>query len=174
MKNKIICIGNRFVENDCAGIKVYEYLLEKRLPDNTELIEGGIAGLNLLPFLEDASTVVFVDSISGFSGKPSSLTPHEHHHKNGECICKYNKDIVVLKEEDIKQELNDPHYGHHSGVAYLLTIFSNIYRKEHNCNFFLVGLEGECCKKKIEEAAKKAILIINKLHKNSKSTPMII
>ena len=67
MKNRIICIGNRLIENDRAGVLVYDLLAAQTMPTHTELIEGGISGLNLLCFLENAGTVVFVDTVSGFT-----------------------------------------------------------------------------------------------------------
>ncbi len=63
---RIICIGNRFVEEDSAGYQVFQELSLKPLPEDVELIDGGLAGLDLLRFIEGAEEVVFVDSISGF------------------------------------------------------------------------------------------------------------
>ena len=65
--NRIICIGNRFVEEDAAGLAVYDRLLEMDLPSSIQVIEGGLAGLNLLAHLEHGGRIVFVDTVTGFA-----------------------------------------------------------------------------------------------------------
>ena len=48
-------------------LQVFDRLQEMQpLPAGIELIEGGLAGLNLLPLLERGGRVVFVDAVSGF------------------------------------------------------------------------------------------------------------
>ncbi len=141
MINRIICIGNSLVETDSAGIEVYERLRLKAIPEHTELIEGGLAGLNLLSFLEDVSTVVFVDSVSGFT------SPGE---------------IVVLNEKEIKAELNDLQYGHAAGIPYLLALLPAVCEGELPDRVFLVGLEGRCSCDTVDRAANLAIAMVQK------------
>ena len=138
MKSRIICIGNRLVENDRAGIDVYDRLVLKKIPEHIELIEGGIAGLNLLCFLENVVNVVFVDAVCGFTA------PGE---------------IVVLNKEQIKNEIRDKHYGHYSGIAYLLTVLPKVCEGDLPRKIFLIGLEGRCSPQTINRAADMAILI---------------
>lgn len=138
MKNRIICIGNSLVETDGAGLGVYERLLTKKIPKNVELMEGGIAGLNLLCFLENVSTVVFVDAVEGFT------LPGR---------------IVLLNEEEIKSSLHDCHYGHDAGIAYLLTMLPEVCEGKLPHGVFLVGLEGHCSDDTIDRAAELAISI---------------
>ena len=62
MVRRIICIGNRYVPADAAGFRVHRRLTGLTLPPDVELIDGGLAGLNLLRLLEHVDRVVFVDS----------------------------------------------------------------------------------------------------------------
>lgn len=61
---KIICIGNRYVPDDSLGMKVYDFLQSCSLPEGVSLIEGALSGLDLLPHLDDARLVIFVDSLT--------------------------------------------------------------------------------------------------------------
>jgi len=72
VNSAIICIGNRLMVDDSAGLMVYDQLKQRCLPDTIEVIEGGLMGLNLLPFLERGGRVVFVDNVRGFT-RPGSL-----------------------------------------------------------------------------------------------------
>ena len=67
MKSYIICIGNRLLSEDASGPAVFDSLQKLSLPQDVEIIEGGTAGLNLLPLLEKGGRVVFVDTVSGFA-----------------------------------------------------------------------------------------------------------
>lgn len=79
MSRRIICVGNRFVAADAAGPMTHDYLLEQRVPDGVEVIDGGLAGLDLLPLVDGAARVVFVDAVDGFAddAKVFPLTPDE-------------------------------------------------------------------------------------------------
>lgn len=141
MKSRIICIGNRLNQADRAGLDVYDRLRMRALPGHVELIEGGISGLNLLCFLENAATVVFVDAVSGFTSPGT---------------------IVLLDEARIKAGLHNRHYGHDAGIAYLLTVLPKVCEGALPHGIFLVGLEGECSDDTIDRAADMAISIVEK------------
>ncbi len=141
MKNKIICIGNRLIENDRAGLLVYDLLATVRMPPHTELIEGGISGLNLLCFLEHAGTVVFVDTVSGFTNPGG---------------------VVVLNKTQIKSACPKPHYGHDAGIAYVLEVLPGVCDAPLPREIFLVGLEGPTRKSAIEHAARLSLSLIDK------------
>lgn len=139
MKACIICIGNHFVKKDAAGIAVLAKLMEMQpLPAEIEIIEGGLAGLNLLPFLEQGGRVVFVDSVSGFT-QPG--------------------DIVLLKSEEILRTLTNSHFDHDAGLAYLLTVLPKVCEGQLPEEIVLVGLEGECTPHTIEQAARLSVNI---------------
>ncbi len=71
----IICVGNRFVESDSLGPRVYDFLERRALPGDVLLIDGGLLGLDLLRFVEGVRRVVFVDAVDGFAppGRPVVL-----------------------------------------------------------------------------------------------------
>ncbi|MFK5953069.1 MAG: hydrogenase maturation protease [Desulfobacterium sp.] len=138
MKNRIICLGNRLMVHDRAGLLVYDQLSTKKLPGHTELIEGGISGLNLLRFLENAATVVFVDTVSGFTD-PGGM--------------------VVLTQQQIEMASHPLHYGHDAGLAYLLAMMPQACEMPLPRNIFMVGLEGQCSEKTINNAATLALSI---------------
>ena len=93
--NRIICIGNRYIEKDALGAQVYEYLSRLELPADIELVDGGLAGLNLLPLMDNCERVIFVDAICGDEAQP----------------------VQVLRGD----QLNGSRiYGHSSGLEYLL------------------------------------------------------
>lgn len=97
---RIICIGNRYVPGDDLGSKVYDRLKETGLPDGVEVIEGGLAGLDLLRFIEGAARIVFVDAVCGFSKDPS--------------------EVVCLDRDALMNCELSPHFGHSAGVPYLV------------------------------------------------------
>ena len=72
---RIICVGNRFVESDEIGPRVYDYLARRGVPGTVSLIDGGLMGLDLVRFVEGARRVVFVDALPGFAppGRPVVL-----------------------------------------------------------------------------------------------------
>jgi len=137
VKGRIICIGNRFVQEDAAGLAVFAELEKMQpLPPEIELIEGGLAGLNLLPLLEQGGRVVFVDSVIGFT-------------QPGE--------IVLL---DCRKEMpadNAVHFDHGAGLAYLLAVLPLVCDGELPQEIALVGLEGLCTGKTIERAARLSL-----------------
>jgi hydrogenase maturation protease len=97
-----------------------------------------MAGLNLLPLLEQGGRVVFVDAVNGFTG------PGE---------------IVLLDHQEIMCTLSKPHFDHGAGLAYLLTVLPHVCDGELPEEIVLVGLEGECTTQMIEQAAGLSIAI---------------
>jgi len=89
---RIICIGNRFSYPDNFGILIYEELKKLNLP--YEIVEGGIGGMNLLPYFEDDKKILIIDYAQNF-----------------------NKNILTKKDID-KIELKE--YNHSTAFLYLL------------------------------------------------------
>ena len=102
--SSIICIGNRFVDSDSVGPRVYDCLSHRSMPQRISLIDGGLLGLNLLRFVEGVSRVVFVDALEGFApaGQPVVLN-HS----------------TALEERPVS-------YGHEGGLAYLLRMLTAV------------------------------------------------
>ncbi len=137
MKSCIICIGNRFVAEDAAGPAVYDRLLQMQpLPKNLEVIDGGLMGLNLLPFLERGGRVVFVDAVSGL-GSPG--------------------EIVVLDYEKIVRVEDATQFGHNAGLAYLLTMLPQVCDGEMPQEIALIGIEGAYSPQVVDRAAALSI-----------------
>ena len=60
----VIGLGNVVLSDDGLGVHVVNRLLRRfDLGDGVELVEGGTAGLLLLPYLADALRVIIVDAI---------------------------------------------------------------------------------------------------------------
>ena len=96
---RIICIGNRFYYPDNFGMLIYDQLKKMKL--NYEIIEGGIGGLNLIPYFEDDEKILIVD---------------------------YSKNInkKILTKKDIERiELNE--YNHATAFLYLLKSIEKDY-----------------------------------------------
>lgn len=139
MKGSIICIGNRFVAEDAAGLAVFDRLQEMQpLPAEIEVTEGGLAGLNLLPLLEQGGRVVFVDAVKGFTN------PGE---------------LVLLEHPEILDTLGTGHFDHGAGLAYVLSVLPKVCEGDLPEEIVLVGLEGEWTTQMIERAAELSIAI---------------
>lgn len=138
MESSIICIGNRFVAEDAAGPLVFERIGEQALPSHIHLVEGGLAGLNLLPYLERGGRVVFVDSMQGIAAPGT---------------------VAVLDWQEITAMPVDPHFGHETGLAYLLSVLPKVCDGRLPEEIVLVGLEGTCSDQMIEAAATLSVAI---------------
>jgi len=108
------------------------------LPTGVEVVEGGLAGLSLLPHLEQGGRVVFVDAVAGFA-EPGT--------------------VVILDHQEVIATLDDIHYNHEAGLPYLLSVLPQACDGELPEEIVLVGLEGELDAQVIEEAAELSLLI---------------
>ena len=60
----IMGIGNVLWADEGFGVRCVEHLAEHwKLPDGVTLLDGGTQGLYLLPFLEDADTLIVFDAV---------------------------------------------------------------------------------------------------------------
>ena len=134
---RIICIGNRYAAEDAAGPAVYDHLRRLPLPPGLELIDGGLAGLDLLRYLEGAELVVFVDSVSGFGDRST---------------------VLILAEEEVAALANS-RYDHSAGLAYLLRILPEVCEGALP-QVKLIGIEGHPDQAAIHEAAALALKIV--------------
>ncbi len=139
--NRIICIGSRLVQSDAAGPLVFDRLEQLDLPEGVSAIEGGLAGLNLLPLLESGGRVVFVDAVAGFTDHGS---------------------LVILDREAVLRETRPSSFGHNAGLPYLLAILPHVCEGELPKEIVIIGLEGVCSDRIINEAARLSIEIAMK------------
>jgi hydrogenase maturation protease len=63
LKIKIIGCGNTIAGNDGLGIRVIQELKSLTLPEDVELIEGGINGLDLLEYFMNTDRVIIIDAV---------------------------------------------------------------------------------------------------------------
>jgi len=137
-KKRIICVGNRYRPEDSAGPMVYDQLVSDRLPRDIEVIDGGLAGLNLLRFLHGADRVVFIDAVNGF--RPFG-------------------GVIVLNAKDASR-YSDTIFGHSAGIAYCLRVLPEIHDGKLP-EIFVVGIEGTTDPDKILKAAEISLKIAN-------------
>lgn len=127
--NRIICIGNRFLDRDAAGPKVFDVLSQHPLPEGVEIIDGGTAGLNLLGLVDGAERVIFVDAVAGFLPAAG---------------------VTVMHADDVPPPATV--YDHGAGLPYLLNVIPRTC-DQAPAAMFIVGIEGEADGGLIAEAA---------------------
>jgi len=69
----VLGVGNILLKDEGVGVRVVERLREAyTFPDNVELVDGGTAGLDLLPIVEGVDRLIIVDTVKT-SGPPGSI-----------------------------------------------------------------------------------------------------
>ncbi|WP_041587638.1 HyaD/HybD family hydrogenase maturation endopeptidase [Thermincola potens] len=68
----VLGVGNILLQDEGVGIHVIQALQKMSLPENVDVIEGGTAGLELLPLIEDYSHMIVVDAVNA-GEKPGTL-----------------------------------------------------------------------------------------------------
>jgi len=63
LRVRIICLGNPLMLDDGVGIKIAKVFNEMKLPEGVDVIEGGVAGVDILDMVMGVHKVVFVDAI---------------------------------------------------------------------------------------------------------------
>lgn len=117
--SRVICIGNRFVASDDFGSRVYDVLAAMEPASGIDVIDGGLAGLNLLQHLDDGRAAVFVDNVAGYAA-PGEL-------------------VVIEGDELCRQPAGA--YGHEAGLPFLLQVLPQVVdRPPHRIR--LLGCEG--------------------------------
>jgi hydrogenase maturation protease len=66
-KKVVLGIGNLLMKDDGVGVRAVR-ALEGRFPQDVELVDGGTAGCDLLPYLQGAERIIIVDALQG--GEP--------------------------------------------------------------------------------------------------------
>jgi len=60
----VLGIGNVLMQDEGLGVRAVERLQEQyRLPPGVRVVDGGVMGLELLPYLEDAERVLILDAV---------------------------------------------------------------------------------------------------------------
>ncbi len=146
--NRIICIGNRFVQSDDIGPRVHDCLARRILPEDVSLIDGGLMGLDLLRFLGGTRRVVFVDTLAGFS-QPGRIVVLDHH--------------TALAGQTAP-------YGHGGGLAFLLHMLPAVCGRELP-EIALVGAAWPVAPDVVERLADTALSIaVGEKHERGRDT----
>lgn len=95
---RIVCVGNALIPQDAAGWRTYDVLTRRPVPAGIDIVDGGLAGLNLLWCFDGADRVVFVDAVLD--------APH-------------GADVEVVGPADVRDADADA-FGHAAGLGYLL------------------------------------------------------
>jgi hydrogenase maturation protease len=65
----VLGLGNILLQDEGLGVRALERLIERyHLPENVQAIDGGVMGLDLLPYLEQANALLIIDAIQ--TGQP--------------------------------------------------------------------------------------------------------
>lgn len=101
----ILGLGNPYLCDDSAGLKVIK-LLEKRISNpDISLNETSLAGINLLDYLIGYDKAIVVDAIKTPEGKPGSiyhLTPEEF---DNTCHTTSSHDIGIIAAIELGKRL---------------------------------------------------------------------
>ncbi len=90
----MLCVGNRLVAPDDAACRLYDVAQACHWPEKVRWVDGGLGGMNLLPWFEDSRAVLVVDYM-----------PDQPHAR-----------LIT----DLSPYLNVSHYDHDSALRYLL------------------------------------------------------
>lgn len=129
--NRIVCVGNPFIQGDDFGARVHERLIQRSWPDDVQVIDGGIAGLNLLNVFDDCERLIFVDSVA--------------HDAASDAVLVLQGDELVTSEAA---------YHHASGLGYVLQADKAI-RSNDFPRVFLVGAGAQANDDVVAEAAQR-------------------
>lgn len=74
----ILGVGNILYRDDGVGIRVVEKLIKDyEFPDNVDIVDGGVLGINLMGIISNAGQLIVVDTVLNH-GKPGDLHRLEH------------------------------------------------------------------------------------------------
>ncbi len=73
MKTSLIGLGNILMQDEGVGVHAVKAVQERfAVPPELDIVDGGTAGLDLLPFLEDRDRVLLVDAVD-FGKEPGFI-----------------------------------------------------------------------------------------------------
>ena len=134
MAGRIVCIGNRYAGTDDFGPRVFDALAAMQRPPEIEIVDGGLAGLDLLRFMDDGSAVVLVDAVEGFAAQGA---------------------LTVLDGAEVAQQATGG-FGHEAGLPFLLRVLP-LTTDHPPSRIRLVGCEGGASDATVLEAARLSL-----------------
>jgi hydrogenase maturation protease len=117
----IMGLGNILLTDEGVGVHtVNEFQKRYVVPDYVEIVDGGAAGLDLVPFIEGRDKVLMVDAVN-FDKEPGY--------------------VGLLENEDIPARITEKASMHHLGLMDVLSIvkISGNYPKE----LCLIGIQPQ-------------------------------
>lgn len=115
----ILGLGNILMTDEGVGVHtVNEFEKRYTVPDHVEIVDGGAAGLDLIPFIEGREKVLMVDAVN-FDEEPGF--------------------IGILENDEIPVKITEKASMHHLGLMDVLSIvrMSGNYPKE----LCLIGIQ---------------------------------
>ena len=139
---RVVCIGNPFIPGDDLGSRVYQQLAMEPLPDGLEIIDGGLAGLNLLRCFDHCRRLVFVDALH--PDGPDSIYVWQYFESgvHSGFHPMQNTASATLFHADA-DSAPCAHYGHSAGLGYLLQAARAVRGAEPGPDIYLIGAHGD-------------------------------
>lgn len=84
----VLGVGNTLLKDEGVGVLVARRLQEMNLPENVEVLEGGVLGFDLLDHMEEREKIVVIDAVDGGDapGTVYRLTRKEIDEGNTTCM----------------------------------------------------------------------------------------
>jgi len=144
---RILGCGNPLVGDDGIGVHIANKLMEmhSELPDNVEVIDAGVGGLELLNFMENAEQIIIVDAVKG-AGDIGSIHRFEI--------------------EDIKDAISgDALSIHDTSIADVLCIAQHVQEMPKSVKIFAIEIEEAeevsiCLSEKVQASVDEVINMI--------------
>jgi hydrogenase maturation protease len=108
----VLGVGNTLLTDEGLGVHVIERLRAMDLPEEVELLEGGVLGIDLLEHMEDREKVIIIDAAQGdvVPGTIYRLTREDIEMGEGRCLSSlHDIDLpYVLNTADLMGHRIDP------------------------------------------------------------------
>lgn len=137
---RIICVGNGLRDDDRTGPDAYARLARMAMPPDVEVVDGGLAGLDLLKFMDGTQRVVFIDSVRGFAAPGQ---------------------VVLLEPSDL-DEGNPAGFDHASSFSYVLGVYPAILAPPLPV-VNIVGVEEPADQHAVEQAVRLALALVTEV-----------
>jgi hydrogenase maturation protease len=118
----VVGIGNTLLGDEGVGVHAVNRLRLEKLPEDIQLVEGGVGGIALLNYVRGVDRVVFIDALSG--DRPGTI------HR--------------LTERDLNTKVKTmlrPMSLHDVGLAEMIKIGKAVYPDEMPKEIIIYGIE---------------------------------
>jgi hydrogenase maturation protease len=87
LKTAILGLGNELLGDEGVGVHAIRLLAQKKMPEDTILVEVGTAILDALPILEKAENIIIIDAMKGDEIPGTVYAIDLDHCKGSGCIA---------------------------------------------------------------------------------------